>query len=219
MIYTQLGNSGLRVSRFGFGGWINHAGAGDPVKECLKIAIESGVNFLDTAEVYAGGKCEEEWGKALKELGVAREDLVISTKLFFGYKGDKNGPNGRGLSRKHVVEGMNASLKRLQMDYVDIVMAHRPDVTTPMEEIVRAFNHLIETGKAFYWGHSEWTAVQIQEACLIADKLNLIRPICDQPHHSLLHRVKVDGEFLPLFEKYGVSPGSSTIRFLSIHPY
>jgi aryl-alcohol dehydrogenase-like predicted oxidoreductase len=136
----------------------------------------SSINYFDTAEVYMMGACETDMGHAFKRLGCRRSDLVISTKLFWG----GSGPNDRGLSRKHIVEGLNASLSRLQMDYVDVIFAHRPDLNTPMEEIVRAFNHVIDHGKAFYWGTSEWSAQQITEAHATALRLGLIGPTCEQ---------------------------------------
>ncbi|KAG0063351.1 hypothetical protein BGZ90_002703 [Linnemannia elongata] len=142
-------------------------------QKCMKTAFDLGINFFDTAEVYAGGQCEIDMGVAIRKFGWARSDLVISTKLFWGGKGR----NERGLSRKHIIEGTDACLKRLQLDYVDLLYAHRPDPDTPMEEIVRAFNHVINQGKAFYWGTSEWSAQQITEAHAVAGRLNLIAPL------------------------------------------
>jgi len=140
----------------------------------MKLAFESGINFFDNAETYGTnvGDAERIMGDSLKELGWKRGDYVISTKIFWGGQG----PNDRGVSRKHLLEGMEASLKRLQLDYVDIIFAHRPDLGTPMEEIVRGFTHLVNTGKALYWGTSEWSAQQITEAFWIARLYNLIPP-------------------------------------------
>ncbi|KAK3837351.1 MAG: NADP-dependent oxidoreductase domain-containing protein [Linnemannia gamsii] len=139
-------------------------------------------------------------GVAIRKFGWKRSDLVISTKLFWGGKG----PNDRGLSRKHIVEGTDASLKRLQLDYVDLLYAHRPDPDTPMEEIVRAFNFVIEQGKAFYWGTSEWSAQQICEAHAVAQKLNLIAPLMEQPQYNMFHRDRVEKEYLPLYKNFGM---------------
>jgi len=164
----------------------------------MTTAWDNGINFFDTAEGYAEGNSEVEMGRVLHEMGWQRSDYIISTKIFFG-TGRKE-LNSRGLSRKHLVEGLNYSLKRLGLEYVDVVFAHRPDTTVPMEETVRAFDHLVNTGKAFYWGTSEWTAHQIQEAHTIADKLNLIGPTCEQPQYSMLHREKFEVEYKPLFE-------------------
>ncbi|BGP45943.1 hypothetical protein JCM10450v2_001778 [Rhodotorula kratochvilovae] len=203
MIYKHLGPTGLKVSVLSYGGWltIGKDVKGDPVRDLIKKALDHGVNFFDNAEVYANGQSEIEMGRVFKELDVDRSQIVVSTKVFFGT--GKSDPNQKGLSRKHIVEGVKASLQRLQLDYVDIVFAHRADVATPMEETVRAFNWLIEKGYAFYWGTSEWTAQQIQEAIGIADRLGLIGPVVEQPQYSLFHREKFEVEFKPLFEKHG----------------
>jgi voltage-dependent potassium channel beta subunit len=166
----------------------------------MQTAFEHGINFFDTAEVYANGKSEIFMGEVIRRSGWKRSDLVISTKLFWGGPG----PNDRGLSRKHIIEGLNASLKRLQMDYVDIVYAHRPDPDTPMEEIVRAFNHVIDQGKAFYWGTSEWSAEQISEAHGIAQRLGLVGPVVEQPQYNMFWRERVEKEYAPLYAKYGL---------------
>ncbi|KAF9130040.1 hypothetical protein BGW39_003528 [Mortierella sp. 14UC] len=159
---------------------------------CMKTAFDNGINFFDTAEI--------DMGVAIRKFGWKRSDLVISTKLFWGGKG----PNDRGLSRKHIVEGTDASLKRLQLDYVDLLYAHRPDPDTPMEEIVRAFNFVIEQGKAFYWGTSEWSAQQICEAHAVAQRLNLIAPLMEQPQYNMFHRDRVEKEYLPLYKNFGM---------------
>ncbi|GMF35044.1 unnamed protein product [Phytophthora fragariaefolia] len=137
--------------------------------------------------------------KGIKEQGWSREDLVISTKIYFGTKG---GPNEQGLSRKHIVEGLKASLKRLQLDYVDVVFCHRPDDFTPIEETVRAMNYAIEHGWAYYWGTSQWMSADIEEACKIADRLGLIRPVVEQPTYNIFDRSRVEYGFLDLFKKY-----------------
>ncbi|KAF8325211.1 Aldo/keto reductase [Cantharellus anzutake] len=203
MIFRRLGNSGLQVSVIGLGGWLTFGGTvqGDPVKEIIKIAFEAGINYFDTAEVYSAGKSETEMGRVFKELGIRRSDLVLSTKIFFGNAG-RNGPNDRGLSRKHIIEGLCDSLERLQTDYVDIVFAHRADPNVPMLEIVRAFSWLIEQGKAFYWATSMWSVEQIEEAHQIAEKYNLHAPIADQVRYSALAREHVEKDLLPVFEKY-----------------
>jgi voltage-dependent potassium channel beta subunit len=202
MEYRFLGPTGLKVSCVSYGNWLT---SNDPTAEQTTIDVvakcfELGINFFDTAEIYGlpDGQAEVVMGKALKKLNTARENLVISTKLF------KCGPgvNSYGLSRKHVIEGMNNCLKRLQLDYVDVVFCHRHDHETPMEEICKAFNHLIENNKAFYWGTSEWSAEQIVEAYAVCDRLNLIRPIVEQPQYSMLVRDKFECEFGHLFDKY-----------------
>lgn len=202
MEYRYLGRSGLKVSALSLGGWITYGGqVGDETAyKCIRTAFELGINFFDTAEVYGAGQSEIDMGKAFKRLQCRRSELVVSTKLFWGGKS----PNERGLSRKHIVEGLNQSLERLNMDYVDIVFAHRPDPETPMEEIVRAFNFLIEQGKAFYWGTSEWSSQQITEAHLVAEKRGLIGPLCEQPQYNMFHRERVEKEYIPLFSNYGL---------------
>ncbi len=202
MEYRYLGKSGLKVSALSFGSWvtfndqINEATA----YECMKAAYDAGVNFFDNAEVYSNGQSEIMMGNIIKKAGWKRSDLVLSTKIYWG----GNGPNDKGLSRKHIIEGTNAALKRLQTDYVDLIFCHRPDNDTPIEETVRAMNQIINEGKAFYWGTSEWNAVQIMEAYQIARREHLIPPTMEQPEYNMLHREKVEKEFLPLYEKIGL---------------
>lgn len=200
MEYQYLGDSGLKVSVLSLGGWVTFGGQVPPevTVRCMQIAFDNGINYFDTAEVYAGGKSEIDMGNAIKKLGWKRSDYVISTKIFWGGMG----PNDRGLSRKHVVEGLNASLKRLGLEYVDIVYAHRPDPDTPMQEIVRAFNFLIDQGKSFYWGTSEWSAQQITEAIQVANRLGLIPPLAEQVQYNMLHRDRVESEYAHLFNEY-----------------
>jgi len=204
MPYRRLGSSGLRVPIFSYGGWLTVGGTvkGDLVKEILTTCYDNGINMFDTAEGYAEGRSEIEIGRVVKEMGWKRSDLIITTKIFFGY--GRKEPNSKGLSRKHIIEGLNDSLSRLQMDYVDVVFAHRPDKSVPMEEVVRAFNYCVDAGKTFYWGTSEWTAREIEEAHHIADKLNLVGPVAEQCQYHLLHRHRPEVEYAPLFAKYGM---------------
>ncbi|KAJ7171295.1 NADP-dependent oxidoreductase domain-containing protein [Mycena filopes] len=201
MPFRKLGASGLRVPLLSLGGWLTLGGSvtGDPVKEIIQTAFENGINMFDTAEAYAKGKSEVEMGRVIKELGYRRTDLVISTKIFWGLRA---GPNDQGLSRKHIIEGTRESLARLQMDYVDVIFAHRCDRTVPMEEIVRGFNYVIEKGWAFYWGTSEWSAQEIEEAHHYAAKLNLIAPIAEQCQHNMFHRERPEKEYDALYRKY-----------------
>ncbi len=197
MVYRYLGNSGLKVSALSWGNWINTKGE-DPTYEIIKCAYEAGVNFFDTAEIYGFGEGEGTLGKALKKLDVPRQNLVISTKLFkVGH-----GVNDSFLSRKHIIEGLRNSLKRLQLDYVDVVFCHRPDPNTPLEETCRAMNWVIDQGMAFYWGTSEWSAAQIMDAYSVCERLNLIKPICEQPQYNLFVREKLENEYSLLFQKY-----------------
>lgn len=202
MEYRHLGTSGLKVSILSLGSWITFADQGDEavVYECMKRAYDAGVNFFDTAEEYTDGKAETVLGKLIKKAGWKRTDLVISTKIFWGGQG----PNDRGLSRKHIIEGTDASLARLQMDYVDLIYCHRPDIHTPIEETVRAMSHLVDRGKAFYWGTSEWSALQIAEAHGIARREHLNPPTMEQPQYNMFYRDRVEKEYKTLYRDYGL---------------
>ncbi|KAJ3554653.1 hypothetical protein NM688_g2997 [Phlebia brevispora] len=201
MPFRRLGSSGLRVPVFSLGGWLTLGGSvkGDPVVDIIRTAWEHGINMIDTAEAYAKGESEKQIGRAIKVLGLRRTDLIITTKLFWGLR---EGPNDGGLSRKHIIEGTKEALERLQLDYVDVIFAHRPDPTIPMEEVVRGFNWVIEKGWAFYWATSEWSAYEIEEAHNVANRLNLIPPIAEQCEHNMFHRDRPESEYEPLYRKY-----------------
>lgn len=200
MEYRNLGKSGLKVSELSFGSWVTFGKELDlpGVKACIRTAFDAGVNFFDNAEAYASGVSEMLMGEAIQDY--RREDLVISTKLFWGGPG----PNDEGLSRKHLMEGTKRSLKRLQLDYVDLIFCHRADPSTPIEETVRAMDAIVRSGLAFYWGTSEWKAEEISEAYHIAKEINAIPPTMEQPEYNLFNRHKVEVEFAPLYEKYGM---------------
>lgn len=202
MEYRHLGQSGLKVSALSFGAWVTFANqmGEDVAYECMKAAYDAGVNFFDNAEAYAAGEAEVIMGKVLRRAGWKRSDLVISTKIFWG--GD--GPNDRGLSRKHILEGTDAALERLGLSYVDLLYCHRPDPDTPMEETVRAMSHLVDRGKAFYWGTSEWSAEQITEAYGIARREHLIPPTMEQPQYNMFHRERVEKEYARLYAEIGL---------------
>jgi voltage-dependent potassium channel beta subunit len=202
MEYRFLGKSGLKVSELSFGSWVTFGTQIDVEKayQLMKLAFDSGINFFDNAEAYASGESEIIMGKVLQKAGWKRSDLVISTKIFWG----GSGPNDTGLSRKHIIEGTDAALKRLQLEYVDLIFCHRPDMFTPIEETVRAMNHIIQQGKAFYWGTSEWSAAQIKEAWHIARHNNLIPPLMEQPEYNMFRRDKLEMEYLPLFDEIGL---------------
>jgi len=202
MEYRFLGKSGLKVSALSLGAWVTfgHQIGEETALECMKAAYDAGVNFFDNAEVYANGQAEIVMGNVIKKAGWKRSDLVISTKLFWG----GSGPNDNGLSRKHIMEGINASLKRLQMDYVDLIFCHRPDLYTPIEETVWAMNLIIKQGKAFYWGTSEWSASQIMEAYGVARREHLIPPLMEQPEYNMFHRQRVEMEYAPLYRSIGL---------------
>lgn len=199
MQYRSLGKaSGLRVSviSLGFMGESDQ----DKINELVKRAYEAGVNFFDNAEAYGYGKVEVLIGNAIKNLGVPREDLVISTKIFWGGEG----PNRKGLSKKHLVEGTNASLKRLQLDYVDLLLAHRPDFDIPLEETCRGFDYLVKSGKTLHWGTSQWPAKRIWQAIAICEKYKLEKPIVEQCEYNMLIREKMENDYVELFDEYGM---------------
>ena len=202
MEYRNLGKAGIKLSALSLGAWVTYGGqVGEEVAyECMTAAYEAGVNFFDNAEAYADGNAEIVMGNVIRRAGWRRAELVISTKLFWG--GD--GPNNSGLSFKHISQGIDASLKRLQMDYVDLLFCHRPDKETPIEETVWAMNQVIRQGKAFYWGTSEWSAAEIMEAYGVARREHLIPPTMEQPQYHMLHRQKVEGEFLRLYREIGL---------------
>jgi voltage-dependent potassium channel beta subunit len=200
MQYNKLGRAGIRVSEISFGSWITFGkqiGLSE-IKSLMHTAVDHGVNFFDNAEGYAHGEAETLMGKAIKEF--RREDLVISTKIFWG----GNGPNDTGLSRKHLIEGTKASLKRLRLDHVDLLYCHRPDPNTPIEETVLAMDYLIRQGLVFYWGTSEWSELQIETAFQTAEKLNCIKPTMEQPKYNLFFRDHLEKDYLSLFNKYGI---------------
>jgi voltage-dependent potassium channel beta subunit len=200
--YRHLGSSGLKVSALSLGAWVTYGGqvGEDVAYDCMRAAYEAGVNFFDNAEAYAQGNAEIVMGKVIKRAGWKRSDLVISTKIFWGGEG----PNNTGLSRKHILEGTNASLARLQMDYVDLIFCHRPDRFTPIEETVRAMTYLIDQGKALYWGTSEWSAQAITEAYGIARREHLIPPLMEQPEYNMFHRERFEYEYAPLYREIGL---------------
>jgi voltage-dependent potassium channel beta subunit len=200
--YRRLGSSGLKLSALSFGSWITFTRQmdEDQAYACVKLAFEKGVNFFDTAEAYGAGRAETVLGLALKKAGWKRSDLVISTKLFWG----GSGPNDEGLSRKHILEGLDASLGRLQLSYVDLLFCHRPDRSTPVEETVRAMNYVIAQGKALYWGTSEWSADEIMEAYSIARREHLIPPQMEQPEYNMFQRQRVERDYARLYDRIGL---------------
>ncbi len=200
MEYHSLGLSGLKISELSFGSWItfgNQVGTKE-AKTLIHYAFDQGVNFFDNAEVYAHGESEKIMGQILKDF--KREDVVVSTKIFWGGQG----PNDVGLSRKHLIEGTKNSLKRLQLDNVDLLYCHRPDPSTPIAETVLAMDYLIRAGYVFYWGTSEWPADKIEIAFRLAKEMNCIPPTMEQPQYNMFHRERVEIEYLPLYERYGL---------------
>lgn len=202
MQYRRLGKTGLQVSELSFGSWVTFGSQIDNTlsEELMKYAYDNGVNFFDNAEVYASGKSEEVMGNILKKMQWDRSTYVVSSKVFWG----GNLPNQKGLMRKHVVEACHAALKRLQVDYLDLFFCHRPDIHTPIEETVWTMHNLIQQGKILYWGTSEWSAQQITEAHYVAERYKLIAPVMEQPQYNMLERKKMEGDYLPLFNNFGL---------------
>ncbi|MDA8058403.1 MAG: aldo/keto reductase [Actinomycetota bacterium] len=204
MEYRRLGGSGLKVSVLSFGSWVTFGPqlAGSLAEECLAAAYESGVNFFDNAEAYAGGESERIMGEAIAKLGWPRHSYVVSTKLFWGLH---NVPNMRNtLNRKYLLQAIDSSLGRFGLDFVDLVYCHRPDPETPVEETVRAMSDIVSSGKALYWGTSEWSAQALQEAYDIAERHHLHKPVVEQPQYNLLWRERVEHEYAPLYGSMGL---------------
>lgn len=203
MKYRHLGRSGLQVSDLSLGSWVTFHNQVDVslAVECMAAAYEVGVNFFDNAEVYASGKSEEVMGAAFKKLGWRRSSYVVSTKFFWGLHDGINERNT--LNRKRLMEAMDGSLKRFDMEYVDLVFCHRADPTTPIEETVWAMHNIVEQGKAFYWGTSEWPAADIIAAIEIAERHHLHKPVMEQPQYNMFARTRFEKEYARLFADYG----------------
>ena len=202
MKYRNLGKSGLKVSELSFGSWVTFSFQVDTslATDMIKTAYDAGVNFFDNAEAYANGKSEEIMGQALKKLGFRRDTYCVSSKVFWG--GDL--PTQRGLSAKHIHDACHAALQRMQVDYLDLFFCHRPDPDTPIEETVRAMHSLILQGKIIYWGTSEWSAEQIEDAYKISEEKNLTPPTMEQPEYNIFNRSKMEKEYLDLFANRGL---------------
>jgi len=200
----RLGRSGLKVSELSFGSWVTYGNQVDTraARELMAAAFDAGVNFFDNAEIYAKGDSEVIMGKVLKELGWPRIKYIVSTKFYWGMRTCANDNNT--LNRKYLLDAIDGSLKRLQLDYVDLVYCHRADPNTPIEETVWAMHDIIERGKALYWGTSEWNADEIRAAWEIADRRNLHKPVVEQPQYNLLHRKRVEQEYARLYEDIGL---------------
>lgn len=204
MNYRRLGRSGLQVSELSIGSWVTYGGQVDhrAARESLAAARDHGVNFFDNAEVYAKGQSEEIMGRALKELAWPRVSYIVSTKFWFGLTEEPN--QYRTLNRKYLLNAIDNSLARMQLDYVDLVFCHRPDPHTPIEETVWAMSDIITRGKALYWGTSEWSADEIRAAYEIAERHHLHKPVMEQPEYNLLHRKRVENEYQRLYEDTGL---------------
>lgn len=203
MEYRHLGKTGIRVSELSLGSWITFKNQVDvdAAAEIMAAAYDLGVNFFDNAEAYANGKSEEVMGAALKKLGWRRGSYLVTTKIYWGLQKGVNEKNT--LNRKRLIEGINGSLERLDLDYVDVLYCHRPDKTTPIEETVQAMHNIIEWGKAMYWGTSEWSAAEIVEAIAIAEKRHLHKPVTEQPVYNLFERKRFSDEYVRFYRDYG----------------
>ncbi len=204
MRYRHLGRSGLKLSELSFGSWVTYGNQLDTgvARECMAAAYDAGVNFFDNAEVYAKGESERIMGEALRALGWRRSSYVVSTKFYWGLH---DGPNEKNtLSRKYLMQAIDGSLARFKLDHVDLIFCHRADPHTPIEETVRAMSDIIASGKALYWGTSEWTAAEIAQAWQIAERHHLHKPVMEQPQYNLLHRERVEREYARLYRDIGL---------------
>jgi len=206
MEYRRLGRSGLQLSVLSFGSWVTfHKQIDDSIAdELMGVAYDSGINFFDNAEVYALGESEKMMGRVLKKKNWDRTSYVISSKVYFGWRGKNNKPNQKGLSRKHIVEACHEALQRLQQDYLDLYFCHRPDTTVPIEEVVWTMHNLIQQGKILYWGTSMWSGAEIMEAHRVAQQYSLIGPTMEQPQYNMFERFKMEMDYLPVFQNVGL---------------
>ncbi|MEO8344541.1 MAG: aldo/keto reductase [Betaproteobacteria bacterium] len=204
MKYRRLGRSGLKVSELSFGSWVTYGNqmGSDVAHQCMAAAYAAGVNFFDNAEVYAKGKSETIMGEVFKQAGWRRSSYIVSTKFYWGLH---DGPNERNtLNRKYLMQAIDGSLERLQLDYVDLVYCHRPDPETPLEETVRAMSDIVASGKALYWGTSEWSAAEIAAAWHMTDRHGWHKPVMEQPQYNLFHRERVEHEYARLYDDLGI---------------
>ncbi|NCP85920.1 aldo/keto reductase [bacterium] len=201
MHYRRLGRSGLKVSEISLGSWVTFGGQIDEAvaSDLVHAAYDAGVNFFDNADIYANGQSEEVMGRAILDL--PREALVLSSKVFWP---TNSGPNGRGLSRKHISESVNASLRRLGTDYLDLYFCHRFDPDTPVDEVVYTMDSLARQGKILYWGTSEWRAWQVTDAIHVANLHHMLPPTAEQPQYNMFHRRRVEMELAPVCHEHGL---------------
>lgn len=204
MEYRRLGKSGLQVSLFSFGSWLTFGKQikNNTAEDLMKVAYDGGVNFFDNAEIYSRGESEKVMGEVLKKMKWERDTYIVSSKAFFGAGGKL--PTQVGLHRKHLIEACDAALKRLQLDYLDLFFCHRPDKNTPIEETVWTMHNLIQQGKIFYWGTSEWSAQEIMEAHMVARENKLIGPTMEQPQYNMFWRDKMEVEYSQIFKTVGL---------------
>jgi voltage-dependent potassium channel beta subunit len=213
MVYRRVGRSGLQVSVLSFGSWVSFDTQmkDDLAMECMQAAYDAGCNFFDNAEAYAGGESEAIMGRALRELGWRRNSFVVSSKFFWGID---DLPNMKyTLNRKYLMQGVDGSLERFGLDFLDLIYCHRADPNTPIEETVWAMSDIIDSGKALYWGTSEWKADEIRAAWEIAERHHLHKPVVEQPEYNLLHRDRVEKEYSRLYSDIGL--GTTTFSPLA----
>ncbi len=206
MEYRIMGKTGLQLSVLSYGSWVTFAKQIDDSlsDRLMGIAYDNGVNFFDNAEVYSRGESEKMMGRVLKMKNWERSSYTVSSKAYFGWRGEENKPNQKGLSRKHLMEACHEALERLRVDYLDIFFCHRPDKLTPIEEVVWTMNILIQQGKILYWGTSEWSAAEIMEAHMVAKDLRLIGPAVEQPEYNLFTRQKMEVDYYTIFKNIGM---------------
>ncbi|MBI3234919.1 MAG: aldo/keto reductase [Bacteroidetes bacterium] len=204
MQYRKLGKTGIQISAVSFGSWLTFGKQieNNIAEKLMHTAYDAGINFFDNAEIYSRGQSEIVMGNILKKAAWTRSSYMVSSKVFFGYEDSK--PNQTGLSRKHIMEGCHAALKRLQVDYIDLYFCHRPDKTTPIAETVWAMNTLIQQGKILYWGTSEWSAQEILQAHIEAARHNLIGPVMEQPQYHMFEREKIEKDYLHIYQYEGL---------------
>lgn len=206
MEYRRMGRTGLQLSVLSYGSWVTFAKQIDDSSSdrLMSIAYDNGINFFDNAEVYSRGESEKMMGRILQKKNWERSSYTISSKVFFGWRGENNKPNQHGLSRKHIIEACHEALQRFQQEYLDLFFCHRPDKHTPVEEVVWTMNTLIQQGKILYWGTSEWSAAEIMEAHMVARDLRLIGPAVEQPQYNLFERQKMEVDYYTIFRNIGM---------------
>lgn len=206
MEYRRMGKTGLQLSVLSYGSWVTFAKQIDDSASdrLMGLAYDNGINFFDNAEIYSRGESEKMMGRVLKKKNWERSSYVVSSKVFFGWRGEANKPNQTGLSRKHITEACDEALERLQVDYLDLFYCHRPDKNVPIEEVVWTMNHLIQRGKILYWGTSEWSGPEIMEAHMVARDLRLIGPAVEQPEYNLFKRDKMEVDYYTIFKNIGM---------------
>ncbi len=206
MEYRRMGKTGLQLSVLSYGSWVTFAKQiDDKVSDRLmSFAYDNGINFFDNAEVYSRGESEKMMGRILKAKNWERSSYLVSSKVFFGWRGEQNKPNQTGLSRKHIMEACHEALGRLQLDYLDLFFCHRPDKNVPIEEVVRTMNTLISQGKILYWGTSEWSGAEIAEAHMVARQIGLEPPAMEQSQYNLFERYKMEVDYLTVFSNLGM---------------